>query len=189
DMLKYLQQHITPNVEGSLCNSAGIVNFSEHHHDWVRPGIMLYGSSPVIDQSADDLNLRPAMEFSARIMAMHIVNTGEAIGYGSRWTAEQDTRTALVSIGYGDGYPRVISDDAYVCIVDANSNISYHCPIRGRVAMDMIVVDLSAAPVDIALDSKVVLWGTMPHVDEVASHAGTIGYELLCRLSARPKRA
>ncbi|MEN2751107.1 alanine racemase [Psychrobacter sp. FBL11] len=189
DMLEYLQQHITPSIEGSLCNSAGIVNFSEHHHDWVRPGIMLYGSSPVIDQSAIDLNLKPAMEFSARIMAMHIVNTGEAIGYGSRWTAEQDTRTALVSIGYGDGYPRVISDDAYVCIVDANSNISYRCPIRGRVAMDMIVVDLSAAPVDIALDSKVVLWGAMPHVDEVASHAGTIGYELLCRLSARPKRA
>ena len=188
DMLKYLQQHITPSVEGSLCNSAGVVNFSEHHHDWVRPGIMLYGSSPVIDQSAIDLNLKPAMEFSARIMAMHVVNAGEAIGYGSRWTAEQDTRTALVSIGYGDGYPRVVSDDAYVCIVDADSGISYRCPIRGRVAMDMIVVDLSAAPVDIKLDSKVVLWGAMPHVDEVASHAGTIGYELLCRLSARPKR-
>ncbi|WP_440454692.1 alanine racemase [Psychrobacter sp. ASPA161_9] len=189
EMLSYLQQQISPAIEGSLCNSAGIVNFSDNHFDWVRPGIMLYGSSPVIDQSANDLNLQPAMEFSAHIMAMQVVNAGDAIGYGSRWTAQQDTRTALVSIGYGDGYPRVISDDAYVCIIDAESDTSYPCPIRGRVAMDMIVIDLSAAPVDIALDSKVVLWGAMPHVDEVASHAGTIGYELLCRLSARPKRA
>ncbi|AMN49489.1 alanine racemase [Psychrobacter sp. P2G3] len=189
EMLSYLQQQISPAIEGSLCNSAGIVNFSDNHFDWVRPGIMLYGSSPVIDQSANDLNLQPAMEFSAHIMAMQVVNAGDAIGYGSRWTAQQDTRTALVSIGYGDGYPRVISDDAYVCIIDAESDTSYPCPIRGRVAMDMIVIDLSAAPVDIALDSKVFLWGAMPHVDEVASHAGTIGYELLCRLSARPKRA
>lgn len=189
EMLSYLQQHISPAIKGSLCNSAGIVNFSDNHFDWVRPGIMLYGSSPVIDQSADDLDLQPAMEFSAHIMAMQVVSAGDAIGYGSRWTAQQDTRTALVSIGYGDGYPRVISDDAYVCIIDAESDTSYPCPIRGRVAMDMIVIDLSAAPSDIALDSKVVLWGAVPHVDEVASHAGTIGYELLCRLSARPKRA
>lgn len=188
DMLNHLQEHVSADIKGSLCNSAGIVNFPEHLYDWVRPGIMLYGSSPVIDQSTDDLSLQPAMEFSAHIMAMQVVHTGDAIGYGSRWTAQQDTRTALVSIGYGDGYPRVISDDAYVCLIDAGSNTSYPCPIRGRVAMDMIVIDLSAAPIDIALDSKVVLWGAKPQVDEVANHAGTIGYELLCRLSARPIR-
>lgn len=188
DMLTYLQEHISPTVKGSLCNSAGIVNFPDHYYDWVRPGIMLYGSSPVIDRSADDLNLQPVMEFSAHIMAMQLVNAGEAVGYGSRWSAQQDTRTALVSIGYGDGYPRVISDDAYVGVIDAKTGISYPCIIRGRVAMDMIVIDLSAAPSDMALDSKVILWGATPHVDEVASHAGTIGYELLCRLSARPKR-
>lgn len=188
DMLSHLQAHVSADIKGSLCNSAGIVNFPDNHYDWVRPGIMLYGSSPVIGQSAKDLDLQPAMEFSAQIMAVHTVKAGEAIGYGSRWTAQQDTRTALVSIGYGDGYPRVISDDAYVMMIDAVSNTSYPCPIRGRVAMDMIVIDLSAAPVDIALDSKVVLWGAKPHVDEVANHAGTIGYELLCRLSARPLR-
>ncbi|WP_350557706.1 alanine racemase [Psychrobacter sp. CAL346-MNA-CIBAN-0220] len=188
DMINYLKNTISPDIQGSLCNSAGIVNFASNHYDWVRPGIMLYGSSPVTDQSAADLNLQPAMDFSAQIMAFQTVNIGDAIGYGSGWIAKQETKTALVSIGYGDGYPRVINGDAYVCVIDTNSNQSYVCPVRGRVAMDMIVIDISQAPTDIALNSKVILWGVMPHVDEVAVHAGTTGYELLCRLSARPER-
>ena len=188
DMLNHLQSHVSPDIQGSLCNSAGLINFPEHHNDWVRPGIMLYGSSPIIDQSAEDLNLQPAMEFCAQIMAIQTVKAGEGIGYGSRWIAQQDTKTALVSIGYGDGYPRVISDDAYVCVIDTTNHSRHACPVRGRVAMDMIVIDLSAVPVDVALDSTVVLWGSSPTVDEVASHAGTIGYELLCRLSQRPTR-
>ncbi|MBP8816942.1 MAG: alanine racemase, partial [Psychrobacter sp.] len=176
------------DVEGSLCNSAGIVNFPEHHHDWVRPGIMLYGSTPVTDKSARDLDLQPAMEFSAQIIALQTVNAGDGIGYGSRWTAMQDTKTALVSIGYGDGYPRVVSADAYVCVIDETNNQSYPCAVIGRVAMDMIVIDVSAVPNSVALNSKVLLWGDAPHVDEVAAHAETISYELLCRLSARPTR-
>jgi alanine racemase len=188
EMLSYLQANINPKIQGSACNSAGVVNFPESHYDWVRPGIMLYGSSPVNDQSAAALDLQPTMEFCAQIMALQTVNKGDAIGYGSRWTAEQQTRTALVSIGYGDGYPRVLNQDAYVCVIDAGSQQPYLCPIRGRVAMDMIVIDLSAAPADIAIDSKVVLWGAMPHIDEVAAHADTIGYELMCRLSMRPQR-
>ena len=188
DMLHHLQQHISADIKGSLCNSAATINYPEHHHDWVRPGIMLYGSSPVADQRADELNLQPAMEFSAQIMAIKTVNAGDAIGYSSRWVAAQDTKVALVSIGYGDGYPRVVDECAYVAVVDSTTNECYRCMVRGRVAMDMIVVDLSTAPSDIALDSKVVLWGAMPHVDEVAHCANTIGYELLCRLSTRPTR-
>lgn len=188
DMLNALRETICQDIKGSLCNSAGIVNFPNNHYDWVRPGIMLYGSAPVIDQSAQDLNLQPAMDFRAQIMAIQTVSVGEAIGYGSRWMAQQETRTALVSVGYGDGYPRVVSADAYVSVVDEVTNHSYPCPVVGRVAMDMIVIDISTMPEDVALDSKVILWGDAPHVDEVASHAGTISYELLCRLSARPNR-
>jgi alanine racemase len=91
-------------------------------------------------------------------------------------------------VGYGDGYPRVISDDAYVTVIDTNDNQSYRCPVIGRVAMDMIVIDVSKTPESLALDSKVMLWGDAPRVDEVAGHAGTISYELLCRLSIRPNR-
>ncbi len=188
DMLQTLKETVSSDVKGSLCNSAGIVNFPEHHHDWVRPGIMLYGSTPVIDKSARDLDLQPAMEFSAQIIALQTVNAGDGIGYGSRWTAMQDTKTALVSIGYGDGYPRVVSDNAYVSVIDAINHQSYPCAVVGRVAMDMIVIDVSAVPESVALDNKVILWGDAPHVDEVAAHAETISYELLCRLSARPNR-
>ena len=188
DMLITLRQTVSTNIKGSLCNSAGIVNFSEHHHDWVRPGIMLYGSAPVIDQSAYTLNLQPAMEFSAQIIALQTVQAGDAIGYGSRWIAQQDVKTALVSIGYGDGYPRVVNENAYVSVIDALNQQRYSCAVIGRVAMDMIVIDVSAVPESNALNSKVILWGDAPHVDEVATHANTIGYELLCRLSVRPNR-
>ncbi len=191
EMLGLLKKTISADIQGSLCNSAGLINFPAYQYDWVRPGIMLYGSSPVIDKSAFELDLQPAMEFSARIMALSTVNNGDAIGYGSRWVAQQPTTTALVSIGYGDGYPRVVNDDTYVSVlakeVDGTTK-SYLCPVRGRVAMDMIVIDVSHLPADIALDSKVILWGDAPHVDEVAANAGTIGYELLCRLSIRPER-
>ncbi len=187
-MLDYLRGTISQDIQGSLCNSAAIINFPEYALDWVRPGIMLYGSSPVTHKRADELNLQPAMDFSAQIMALQTVHAGDAIGYGSRWIAQQETRTALVSIGYGDGYPRVISTEAYVCVVDSANKQRYRCPILGRVAMDMLVIDLSNTPENIAPDSEVILWGDAPHVDEVACHAGTIGYELLCRLSARPTR-
>lgn len=192
EMLALLKSTLSADIQSSLCNSAGLINFPEHHYDWVRPGIMLYGSSPIVDKSAFELDLQPAMEFSAQIMAFQTVNAGDAIGYGSRWIAEEPTRTALVSIGYGDGYPRVVNDDTYVGLLAINeadgSEKSYLCPVRGRVAMDMIVIDLSQVPEDISLDSKVILWGDAPHVDEIAANAGTIGYELLCRLSTRPER-
>lgn len=189
DVLTTLRETISADIQGSLCNSAGIVNFSEHHHDWVRPGIILYGSSPVIDKSAQELDLQPAMDFSAQIIALQTVSANDAIGYGSRWMAQQDTKTALVSVGYGDGYPRVVNDDAYVSVVDNTTHQRYSCPVLGRVAMDMIVIDVSAVPESITLlNSKVILWGDAPRVDEVAAHAGTISYELLCRLSIRPNR-
>ncbi|MDN6276131.1 alanine racemase [Psychrobacter sp.] len=188
ELLTTLQTTIDADIKGSLCNSAGIVNFSDHHYDWVRPGIILYGSAPVIDKSADELNLQPAMEFSAQVIALQTVSANTAIGYGSLWSAPQDTKTALVSIGYGDGYPRVINSDAYVTVINETNQQSYRCTVLGRVAMDMIVIDVSDMPEDTALNSKVILWGDVPHVDEIAVCADTISYELLCRLSIRPNR-
>lgn len=186
-VLQLLKDTLSADIKASLCNSAAVINFPNCHYDWVRPGIMLYGSSPVIDKRADELNLQPAMDFSARIMAIQTVKAGDAVGYCSRWTAAQDTKMALVSIGYGDGYPRIVSDEAYVCVLDNKTAQRYRCPIRGRVAMDMIAIDISAAS-HIDLDTQVILWGNAPSVDEVAAYAGTIGYELLCRLSTRPQR-
>lgn len=216
-MLRLLKQQVSPDIHGSLCNSAGIVNFPNWHYDWVRPGIMLYGSSPVINHSAQQLQLQPVMTLAAALMAVHDIAAGETVGYGSRWMAAAPSRIGVVSMGYGDGYPRVVDDSTWVGLMDDRTGSCHRCPIRGRVAMDMLVIDLSGVPEGIALGSRVILWGdaqqlsstdanthatsassansptsshlsNVPHIDEVAAHAGTISYELLCRLTGRPAR-
>lgn len=209
-VLTTLRQQVSPNIGGSLCNSAGIINFPECHFDWVRPGIMLYGSSPFSDISASEINLRPVMTFSTALMAIHDVTKGASIGYGSRYVADRSMRKGIISIGYGDGYPRVISDEAWVGVIQDNQ--CYRCPVIGRVAMDMITIDLSPVPSP-SIASPVILWGNAamlfnqlplndqalqingptsntlaPSVDEVATWANTLGYELLCRLTQRPDR-
>lgn len=177
--LATLKAKVSPHIKGSLCNSAGIVNFPEHHHDWVRPGIMLYGATPVADQSASDLNLRPVMQFGAVIMATHTLQAGDSVGYGSRWTANGDCRIGVVSVGYADGYPRVVSQAAYVT---ANG---VKLPIIGRVAMDMLMVDISDCPT-VDIGTSVQLWGDSPTIEQVAGWNDTISYELLCLVTKRP---
>ena len=177
-------QAFAPDTLGSLCNSAGIFNFKDHHHDWVRAGIALYGSKPVADQSAKALNLMPAMTLSAQVMAIHTLAAGDSIGYSALWAAQKPHKIAVVSIGYGDGYPRVVMG-AKVSVTDTLGN-RHLCDIIGRVAMDMFMIDIDG--LDIAIDAPVVLWGDSPTIDEVALCAGTIGYELMCRLTTRPKR-
>lgn len=173
-----------PDTLASLCNSAGIFNFKHQHHDWVRAGIALYGSKPIIDQSAKALNLMPAMTLSAQVMAIHTLAAGDSIGYSALWTAQQPHKIAVVSIGYGDGYPRVVMG-AKVSVTDTLGN-RHLCDIIGRVAMDMFMIDIHG--LDIAINTPVVLWGDSPTIDEVAMCAGTISYELMCRLTTRPKR-
>lgn len=166
-------------VKGSLCNSAGIFHFKECHHDWVRAGIALYGSNPISTGTANALGLRPAMTLSAKIMALHTLKKGESVGYGGLWVAPNDCTIAITSLGYGDGYPRVVKD-AYVSLH------GQRVPIIGRVAMDMIAIDTQELPVKLGDD--VVFWGVSPTVDETAAAAQTLGYELFCRLTNRPTR-
>lgn len=170
-------------VQGSLCNSAGIINFPHAHHDWVRAGIALYGGSPVVGKSADELSLRPAMNFSTQIFATHELMAGESVGYGGLWTADKPTRIGVLSVGYGDGYPRVVMG-AKVLIIKENR--SYFAPIIGRVAMDMMMVDLTDVPAE--RGDKVLLWGEGLPADGVAGWANTISYELFCKTTHRPTR-
>lgn len=184
-----LKNEYGDKIQGSLCNSAGIVNFQEVHYDWVRSGIAVYGSSPVADKTASELALKPAMSLTAKIMAIHYLKNGELLGYGATWQANRDSMIGIVSLGYGDGYPRVVHN-AKVLINHV------FCPIIGRVAMDMIAVDLTDLT---ALNDKwaqvgevVLFWGEQDgqvlSIDEVAKSAGTIGYELMCRLTTRADR-
>ncbi len=165
---------IESSLEFSLANSAAIISMPDAIKDWVRPGIMLYGASPLANISAAELGLKPVMRLSSKVIALTDVKAGEAIGYGSSWVCETDSKIAVIAIGYGDGYPRHASAGTGVCIHDQL------CPLVGRVSMDMICVDISKLYLAVKIGDDAVLWAETPGVDEVAKSAGTIGYELLC---------
>lgn len=164
----------------SCCNSAAIYKYPELHFDFVRPGIMLYGATPFADRSAKDLDIQPVMTFTAEIIALNDIQAGEHVGYGSSFTAARNMTLAIVSIGYGDGYPRAFPKQNYVAINGQETRVI------GRVAMDMIAID--ATDLNLELGTEVELWGKTRLVDDVAEANGTIGYELLCRMSQRPIR-
>jgi alanine racemase len=179
-------------ADRSLCNSAATLRHAaeraELRGDWIRPGIMLYGSSPDFPAaSIDDWKLQPAMTLAAQIIAVQSLRPGDAIGYGGCYTAERAMRIGVVACGYADGYPRMAACDnargAPVLIDGVRSRIV------GRVSMDMITVDLGPVPAA-GVGSTVTLWGRAAEgavlsIDEVADAAGTLGYELMCALAAR----
>lgn len=165
----------------SLANSAGVVRGADYHYQWVRPGIMLYGATPLLEASAEELDLRPVMQLESTVIAKAVVPAGGSVGYGATWTAPKDTPVAVVAIGYGDGYPRHVSKEAFVLIE------GQRCPLVGRVSMDMLSVDISAVP-DVAITTPVILWGNGLPVEWVARWAGTVNYELLCQVTERVQR-
>ncbi|NOJ67013.1 alanine racemase [Acinetobacter indicus] len=167
-------------ILASCCNSAAIYKYPELHFDFVRPGIMLYGATPFADRDIYALDLKPVMTFSAEIIALNEIQAGEQVGYGSTFTADKAMQLAIVSIGYGDGYPRAFFAQNFVAIKGQKA------AVVGRVAMDMIAIDVTG--LDVQLGTKVELWGKQRLVDDVAAANGTIGYELLCRLTQRPDR-
>ncbi len=168
-------------LESSLANSAGILGWPQSHLDWVRPGIMLYGASPLEGQTAAQLDLKPVMTLETALIAVHARRKGDAIGYGGDWRCPQDMPVGVAAIGYGDGYPRHAVPGTPV-LVDGS-----RVPIVGRVSMDMITLDLRAQP-QASVGDPVVLWGRGLPIEEVANSAGTIAYELLCHVTERIPR-
>ncbi len=162
----------------SMANSAAIVAYHETHHDWVRPGIMLYGATPVIDKTAAQLNLLPVMNFHSQISTIKTIPKGRAIGYAGTYVCARDTKVGVISVGYGDGYPRHANNGTPV-LVDKQV-----VPLIGRVSMDMITVDLTDHP-HLKVGSPVLLWGEGLPVESIAAHAQTISYELLCHITQR----
>jgi alanine racemase len=162
----------------SIANSAGI--FSELHLgcDWVRPGLALYGASPFPGRTAVELGLQPAMSLETSVIAVREVPTGETVGYGGTWRAGRDSRVAIVAAGYGDGLARGLPSGTPV-MVDGR-----RAPLCGRVSMDMIALDVTDVA-GVHIGTPVVLWGSGLAVEEIARHAGTIPYELLCGVSQR----
>jgi alanine racemase len=162
----------------SIANSAGVVRYAQVGGDIARPGIMLYGSSPFADASAERLGLTPVMTLRSEIIAVQDVKANDTVGYGGAYTATRAHRIGVVACGYADGYPRHAPNGTPVLVSGRKVGIA------GRVSMDMITVDLSDAP-EARIGTPVVLWGEGLPVDDVASAASTIGYELLCAVAPR----
>ncbi|MDH5388586.1 MAG: alanine racemase [Gammaproteobacteria bacterium] len=167
---------MTGRAEASMANSAALISMPESRMQWVRPGIMLYGSSPLKDKSANELDLQPVMQFESKLLAVQQLKQGDVIGYGSTWRCPEDMKVGVVAAGYADGYPRHAGSGTPVWLNDVL------CPLLGRVSMDSICIDLRKAEANI--NDRVVLWGKELSVDVVAEYANTISYELLCRAGA-----
>lgn len=173
--------------ERSLCNSAAtlaLAGDAQVRCDWVRPGIVLYGSAPDYPLHTDqDWALEPAMTLSTRVIGVQHMQAGDTLGYGSTFTAEGPMTVGVVACGYADGYPRSCGTDTPVLVNGQRTRV------LGRVSMDMLSVDLT--PVEGAgMGSEVTLWGKAStgqrlSIDEVARAGGTLGYELMCAVAPR----
>ena len=166
----------------SMANSAATLRFPETHADWVRPGILLYGASPFPDQDAATLGLAPVMTLRSEIIAVQNLKKGEGVGYGYIYRAEREMRVGVVACGYADGYPRhaagANSAGAPIMVEGVRTRTV------GRVAMDMLYVDLTPVP-QARIGSQVTLWGEGVPAAEVAAASDTVAYELFCALAAR----
>jgi alanine racemase len=185
----------------SLANSSGIFLGPAAHCDMVRPGAALFGVNPT---PATRNLMEPVVSLKARIVQVRDVPRGETVGYGATWTAARTTRLAIVSVGYGDGYPRAASggvakgsakgsaksgvnsavkSDAVALIANRR------CPMVGRISMDLMAFDVTGLPEDsVRRGAHATLIGDGITVDDVAAWSGTIGYEVLTRLGRRYRR-
>jgi alanine racemase len=169
----------TQGLEGerSLANSAAVLMHPDAIGDWVRPGIMLYGATPG-GGTAEEFGLRPAMTLTSEIIGIQHIQAGEAVGYGSRFIADKPMTVGMVACGYADGYPRHAPTGTPILVNGRKTRLI------GRVSMDMLNVDLTDIP-GAAVGSPVILWGEGMPIDEVATAAGTLGYELMCAVAPR----
>ena len=170
-----------PNLKKSLCNSGGIFLDKAYHYDLVRPGMALYGLNPTPYQDKENQSV---VRLNAKILQTHEANNGETLGYNETYRMNNNTKLAIVDIGYADGIFRSLSNAGNLYWKD------YACPIRGRVSMDLTIVDLCNIP-----DPEMPQAGESLEVisenqtaDDLAKAAGTIGYEILTSLSHRYER-
>lgn len=175
----------------SIANSAALLGWVNHVADrtrwgnrgdlWIRPGIALYGISPLIDTPAHALGLRPVMQFETTLIAVKPIEKGECVGYGGTWQAGRDSILGIAAAGYGDGYPRFLPSGTPVLVNGRR------VPLAGAVSMDLLAVDLGPDASD-AIGDPVVLWGDGLPVEEVAGYANTNAYPLVTGVIDREGR-
>lgn len=176
---RFINAGITPEIF-HCCNSASLILDNEKHLNMCRPGIILYGLSP---SAADELkcDITPVMTLKSVVSMVKEIRKGDTVSYGKTFTAEKNIKIATVTAGYADGYPRQLSNKAYVLIKGKKA------PILGRVCMDQMSVDVTDIP-DIRMGDEVILFGKELSVDILAELSNTINYEIVCGISPRVPR-
>lgn len=169
------------NIERSIANSAGILGWMGSYSNFARPGILLYGASPFLEETGSARGLQPVMTLSSEIIAIKQCKKGDAVGYGGAWQCDEDMPIGVIGIGYGDGYPRHAVNGTPVLVNGKR------VPLVGRVSMDMICVDLRTQP-DAQIGNEVILWGEGLPAEEVAEASSTIAYDLFCGVTTRVPR-
>lgn len=177
-----LFNRLVVNLTGprSLANSAGILAWPEAHGDWVRPGLMLYGASPILGKTGGDHGLKPVMTLYSKLIAVSHIKKGAKVGYRGTWTAPEDMLLGVVAAGYGDGYPQFTKSGMPILVNGVE------CALVGRVSMDMLTVDLRHCP-EAKIGDKAILWGKGLPVEVLAQHANTSAHEIFTRITSRPK--
>lgn len=165
-------------VRRALSNSAGVLAWPAAHHDWIRPGIMLYGVTPMLGRTGADDGLKPVMTLNSALIAVKRLQAGDPVGYSGIWHCPQDMTIGVVAMGYADGYPRHAPTGTPILVNGRETQVV------GRVSMDMLCVDLGNQP-GARIGDPVTLWGKGLPAERVAEAAGTIAYEMFCNLAAR----
>lgn len=174
-------QQATEGLQGdiSLCNSAALMDVELARGHWNRPGLLIYGVSPFMDLHQRAKDLVPVMSLESKLISVKTVPQGSQVGYGGRWVTQRETRLGVVAMGYADGYPRHAKNGTPVLVNGVR------VPLVGNVSMDMLTVDLTDLA-EAAVGDNVELWGKNLSIAEVAQHADTIPYQLMCNLNRVP---
>ena len=183
DALKEMEEFDLPHLH--CCNSAGAIAFPASGHNLIRPGISSYGYFPSDEINKGNISLKPAISLYSRVVFIKEVSKGTPIGYGSTFVAPEAIKVATIPVGYGDGYPRSLSNVGDVLIGEQR------CRIIGRVCMDQLMVDVTHVP-DVKFMDLVVLVGEMGDeeitLEELSRLSNRFNYEFLCCLGNRITR-
>jgi len=187
EVLCFYERHSLPTPLRHVANSGAILQLPESYFDIVRPGILLFGSSPA-PEVALTLKVREALRWLTQVVFFKVVQAGNPVSYGSSWRPTVDTRIVTLPVGYGDGYMRAMSGQAQVIVRGRR------VPVVGRICMDQIMVDLGSDGTAYNGDEVVLLGesghGTGPsiRIEELAAWANTIPHEILTNINTRVPR-
>ena len=172
-----------------LANSAAVIQFPQLQYDMARWGISLYGYYPSQEVDRSKILLTPAMRVFSQIVYVKEIQPGTSVSYGATYTADSPRKIATIPIGYGDGYPRLLSNCGKMIVISHQKG--YYAPICGRVCMDQTMIDVSDVP-DVSVGCKVVVLGSYGDqqisADDIAALCNTISYEVLLSFNERVPR-